>query len=269
MALAGLRKGTAHLKASSGGGKFSPYISWSDGDTKTVAFLTPLDEIAKVKIHNFVKIADENSQKGFRWGTFVCRKDPAFSDESNDTCPLCDLVGHKATEKHCAIAVELLAEPENSPHVQSLKVKTREGKKQDGTTQEYAQWGLVMQSFGNFFTWFSAFGQKYGGINDIAYDITRVGGDMKTTYPIIPLMNVPLPNFSEYNIPTLEDVIENLGSKEKYDAEMDSILGVEQSSYDSGPVSQEPSNEEMKTEFQKLKDSLPTEKLESYSGNAA
>lgn len=267
MALAGLRKGTDHLKASSGG-KFSPYISWSDGDTKTVAFLTPLEEVAKVRIHNFVKIADENSQKGFRWGTFVCRKDPAFTEESGGTCPLCDIVGHKATEKHCAIAIELEATTGNGPVVTSLGVKTREGKNKDGKTVEYPQWGLVMQSFGNFFNWFSSFGKKYGGINDIAFDITRVGDDKNTTYPIIPLMNIELPDFSQYNIPTLEDVIEQLGSKEKYDNELDNVKAVDQAGFDD-TYNSEPNNETMKTEFEKLKESLPTEKLHSYSGTTA
>jgi len=58
MALSGLRQGPRYLKPSSGK-SYTKYISWKDGDAKTIAFLTPAEEFAKVRLHNFVKVEDD------------------------------------------------------------------------------------------------------------------------------------------------------------------------------------------------------------------
>lgn len=250
MALAGVRQGTAALKPSGGGGKFVPFISWSDGDAKTVTFLTPADQIAKIKIHNFVKIPDD-SQKGFHWDTFMCRKDPAWLEESEGQCPLCDVVGHKPKDQNVAIAVELtpLVKPGTS-FVTGLEPVIRTFKKQDGTEGTAVQWGLVIQSFGNFFNYFAARAKKYGDITGIAYDISRIGNDKNTAYVIDALNNIELPNLTEYQIPTLLEVLESIGSAEKYERDLGDGTTVELSEYDSPGESPE----EVKTLFERLQE---------------
>lgn len=250
MALAGLRTGTENMKTTGGAGRFTPYISWSDGDAKTIAFLTPAESIAKVKIHNFVKINDD-SEKGFHWATFMCRKDPAWAEESNNQCPLCDIHGHKVKEQNVGIAVELnpITKP-GSAMVVGLEPVIKTFKKQDGTEGSTPQWGLVIQSFGNFWNYFYARAKKYGEITGVAYDISRVGNDKNTTYVIDALNNIEVPDLSEYNIPDLADVLESMGSVEKYESELGDGSGVELSEYD------KPESEDLETEFSKLKESL-------------
>ena len=264
MGLAGLRQGTQYLKQSSSGGKFTPFLSWKDGDAKTVTFTTPIEEVAKVKIHNFVKVPDD-SDRGFHWATFVCRKDPAFSEESGNTCELCDTVGHKPRELHVAIAVELdPVTKKGSPLVQQLNVTTRPYKREDGTEVEYPQWGLVMQGFKNFFGFLSAYGQKYGGINEVAFDITRMGNDKDTQYPMIPIQGIPLPNLDEFEIPTLEEVIEKLGSEEHYQQVSGIEPGSQTGEYGGSGESTPTTNTESRSKFQELASKLPGGQPETY-----
>ena len=221
MALAKLRKGTEFLVPSSGNSgnaKRPGFISWKDGDAKTVAFLTPIESIPIVRWHNFIKIPAPQSPQGFRYATFMCRKDPAWLEESEGHCYLCDIIGHKPDEKHVAVAIEL--EPiREGRKVVELKVKTRTYQRDDGTVTEYPQWGLVIQKLSNFFSYFSAWREKYDTeITEVAFDITRKGGDKTTTYPVFPIETAEIPDLSEFmdNIPTLEDILENLGSLEHY-----------------------------------------------------
>lgn len=259
MALAGLRTGTENMKTTGGAGRFTPFISWSDGDAKTIAFLTPAEQIAKVKIHNFVKIPDD-SQKGFHWATFMCRKDPAWAEESGNQCILCDTVGHKPKEQNVGIAVELnaITKP-GSAMVVGLEPVIKTFTRQDGTEGSTPQWGLVIQSFGNFWNYFYARAKKYGEIVGVAYDISRVGNDKTTTYVIDALNNIEVPDLSEYNIPELADVLESMGSAEKYASELGDGTEVEISEYDKPE-----SSEDLETEFSKLKADLGLG-VQSYS----
>lgn len=271
MALAGLRQGAQHLKPSSGGGgRYTSYLSWSDGEAKTILFTTPFEEVAKIKIHNFVKIPDDSKEKGFRNGTFMCRKDPAWLSESNGECYLCDVVGHKAVEKHVAIAVELEAVTKpGTTAIEELRVLTRSFTREDGTVVEYPQWGIIMQGFKNFFNYFSAFASKYGNINETAFDVTRIGGDEMTTYPIMAVPS-PIPDLTPFqeNIPTLVDVLEKMGSKEKYDTELVGADKFDQSSPYGNKSETKAADSKVHSKFEELQASLPGglgDKLESYS----
>lgn len=265
MGLAGLRQGVEYLKPSSGGGgRFTPYISWKENDVKTIAFVTPVEKIAKVKIHNFIKVPSDN-ERGFNWETFMCRKDPAWMNESNGECYICDVLGKKPQERHVAVAVELEVQMKpNQPVVLSAKVKTRNFKREDGTEIDYPVWGLVIQGFKNFYNYFTAFGQKYGSINHTIFDITRIGGDESTAYPITPLSGADVPDLSAYldQIPSIEELLEKLGSKEKYDTALVGAEEIDQTSdFDTTVVS----GDSMRTAFDDLRRELDLSKVESYS----
>lgn len=268
MGLSGLRQGPAYLKPSSGGGKFTPYISWSDGDAKTILFCSTVDEIAKVRIHNFVKVKSDND-RGFNYETFMCRKDPAWVEESSGECYLCDVLGHKAQERHCAIAVELDVQMKpNQPVVQSASVALKTFKRDDGTEVNYPQWGLIIQGYKNFFNYFTAFGAKYGSINQTMFDVSRVGGDEHTSYPIVALAGTDIPDLSPYEdqIPTLVEVLEKLGSKEKYDSQ---LIGAEEIEQTPDFTTQE-TGASLRTKFDELKETLPLDgSLESYGSLTA
>lgn len=259
MALAGLRQGREHLVQSSAGGRgrWTPFISWEDGDTKTIAFLTSADEIAKVKFHNYVKVPADN-QRGFNYSAFMCRKDPAWAEESGNTCQLCDVIGHKPTERHVALAVEL--EPVGDQKSKEFVVRTRLHKREDGTEVEYPQYGLVAQAFGNFYNYFSTYAEREGDITGVVFDIARKGNDTKTAYPVFVINNATISGLEDHEFPTLEEVLTDMGSQEKYDRDLNGVEpGSQEQKYVDSYAPEEATssgNERSRTKFEELKSSL-------------
>lgn len=273
MGLAGLRQGPAYLKPSAGGNrKFVPFVAWKDGQSKTVLFTTPIEEVSKVKMHKFIKVPADN-EDGFRNEHFMCRKDPAWLDESGGECFICDILGKKPAEPHVAIAVELDAGVPTAPGVTTLTVATKTFKREDGTEVVYPQWGLVQQSFGNFFNYLTAFGQKWGGINHTAFDVSRNGNDKNTSYVFMPLVGSDLPDVNGFDEPVqdLVSLLEEMGSVEKY-ALLDGSEKLDQSSKfgnDDTYAPTENTNDAILTKFEQLKAGLPADKqdkVESFAG---
>jgi hypothetical protein len=221
-----------------------------------------MEGVPLVKWHNYIKIPTPGGQKDFRYATFMCRKDPAWAEESGNQCYLCDIIGHKPDEKHVAVAVEL--EPiRTGRKVTELKVKTRQYTRDDGSVVEYPQWGLVIQKLSNFFSYFSAWREKYDTeITEVAFDITRKGGDKSTTYPVFPIETADIPDLSEFEdkIPSLEDVLENLGSLEHY-AE---LQGIEPGSQESPFANEDAVNEGRLVDEERARESNVSSKLTKF-----
>jgi len=219
------RKGTDLIKQSAenkgGKRKFTRNIYWKPGDVKTIAFLTAAEEIPKVRLHQMVRIPDDRFESGIRYETFLCKKDPSMSDESGGECELCDRVEHDAVERFVALAVEL--EPiKEGKRVTGLEVMHDTVTKDDGEEVKYPRWGIIIQASKNFFSYFAAYAESQGDIREVAWTIEREGGSTDTKYHQYIVTNGPrvveLPDLSEMmeNIPALEDLLEEMGSEEKY-----------------------------------------------------
>jgi hypothetical protein len=213
MALAGLRKGTDEIKKAekSSGGKYTSFIGWKDGDTKLVYFVTPAEEIPKLKLHSFVEFPTDD---GTRYDTLVCRKDPAFRDESNNTCELCDRVGHTPTEKFVALAVELEA-VKDGKKIKGVTPLMRSYEDRDGNEVEVPQVGLVIQASRNFFAPFVAW-ESRKDLEETSFEVQREGASTDTKYYFFPVDAKP--DLDDLEIPDLLDVIENMGSEGKYES---------------------------------------------------
>lgn len=162
-----------------------------------------------------MRVPDDRFEKGFRYDTFLCRKDPSMAEESGGYCELCDRVGAKADEKFVALAIELEAVKEGK-RVKELKVAYDSvTNKESGETVEYPRWGIVIQASKNFFSYLAAYHENTGDIRDVAWDILREGDSTDTKYHQFPLPT-PLPDLSKLEIPSLDDLLENMGSDEKY-----------------------------------------------------
>lgn len=219
------QKGTALIKEAaerkSTSRRFTPNIFWRAGDVKTIAFLTPADEIPKVLLHQMVPIPDDRFDSGVRYENIVCKKDPSMVEEFGGACELCDTLKHQPAERFVALAVEL--DPvKDGKKVTALRVKTNRGKNKDGVEQDYPQWGIVIQAAKNFFSYFGAYGDNGGDIREVAWEIQREGASTDTKYHPFIVMNgpnaVPLPDLSKIvdDIPTLDDLLENMASDAKY-----------------------------------------------------
>lgn len=259
------RKGVEEIKRDAerkpGKRKWTPSIYWKTGDIKTIAFLTSADEAPKVRLHQMVKVPDDTRTSGVRYETVICKKDPAMVEDFNGECPLCDKVGHGAAERYVALAIELEPTREGK-RTKSLAVKTNAAEDKDGNTVDYPQWGLVIQASSNFFSYFAAYHESTGDIRDVAWEIHREGSSSKTKYHPFIVMNgtnaVPLPDLSEIvdSIPSLDDLLEEMASPEKY-AELEALPAGSQPSF--GNDSKAPTDDGLmpsgnrETEFAKIR----------------
>lgn len=215
-----LIKATAESK--SGKRRFTKNIYWKAGDIRTVAFVTGADEIPKVRLHQMVRIPDDKMDSGYRYETFLCRKDPSMIDESGGECELCDRVDVDPVERFIALAIEL--EPiKDGKRVKEVKVKYDTVKRDDGTEVEYPRWGVIIQGAKNFFSYFVAYDEASGDIREVAWEIQRDGEGVGTKYHPFAVMNgknvVDLPDLTEVidNIPSLMELLEEMGTPEKYE----------------------------------------------------
>ncbi len=271
MASRTFQKGTDLIKEAAeskkgSGGRFTPSIYWKPGDVRTVAFLTEASEIPKVLVHQMVQVPDDSFEKGFRYENIICKKDPSMVEEFEGRCELCDDVKTDPTERFIALAVEL--EPiKEGKRVTSLKVKTNRAKNREGIEQDYPQWGLIMQASSNFFAYYANYADTGSDIREIAWEIHREGGGRDTKYHPYIVMNgptaVPLPDLSELveNIPSLDDLLEQMASEEKY-AE---VVDLEPGSQPSFGDKRKPSNDggtipsgDRQTEFERIKEEVHT-----------
>lgn len=207
--------------------RFTPNIYWKAGDVRTIAWLTEAGDIPKVLLHQMVPVPDDRFDSGVRYENIICKKDPSMVEEFGGACELCDNLKHNPAERFVALAVEL--DPiKDGKRVTGLKVKTNRAKNKDGIEQDYPQWGLVIQASKNFFSYFAAYADSSGDIRDVAWEIQREGASTDTKYHPFIVMNgpnaVPLPDLSKIveDIPSLDDLLENMASDEKY-AVVDSI----------------------------------------------
>jgi hypothetical protein len=173
-----------------------------------------------------VRIPDDSRDSGFRYETFLCKKDPSMAEEYEGKCELCDRVEHDAAERFVALAVELEV-VRDGKKVKEVKVKydSVPRKKDDGTEEvvDYPRWGLVIQAAKNFFSFYAAYDESTGDIRDVAWEVVREGGGTDTKYHSFVLMKdaksaADLPDLSDIvdAIPSLDDLLEEMGSEEKY-----------------------------------------------------
>jgi hypothetical protein len=161
-----------------------PFISWRPGGVRWLYFLTPLEEIAQVRLHSYVRQLREGHE---RWLTFMCRKDPAWLPESGGSCDLCDRIGHLARERFVALAVELEAEHKTlAKGVLGRKIvrvfpRTREVLDEEGTKVNQPRIGLVAQAAYNFFRPLAAL-HLTDPLEEHTFEILREGKGKQTRF---------------------------------------------------------------------------------------
>lgn len=263
MALTGLRQGREYLKETQRKGRWTPFIYWKDKQTKTITFLSSADEVAQVLMHTYVKIPADN-EAGFIPENFMCRKDPAWAEESGNYCQLCDEIGHKPTVRHVAVGVEL--EPVGGEKSKQFRVVTVKRDREDGTTVEYPKWGLIVQAYNNFFNYFSTFAEREGDIVGHVFDVARKGNDTKTAYPVFPIANAEIQGLEDVEAPSVLEIMNDMGSQEKYDRLLGSVEAGSQDQFEESFAPEEAStegNEQARTKFEQLRNALQDDKKQN------
>jgi len=229
------KKGSELIKQKSQGGgtggtrapranDFTPFFSLKDGEETFLQFFTDIEEVPVVTLHRFVKVAweKENGEiaKGYR--DFACRKMDAW-DDGDGTCVLCDELGHVPKENFAGVAV--LLDPVYNPEattqrisdIQSFKVRGNEYTTKDGTSLFYPEYVVVFQAAQNFWDQFRIHNTQIGPITANPWKIIRDGADQTTMYHAYEVDKAQPVDFGEISIPSIEDILVNLGSKERYD----------------------------------------------------
>lgn len=154
------------------------YISWKDGETKIVRFLT--NEVISASIADRV-ITNDGKTKDFlideSRGDFVAKYGGKSREYGTGT-----LIEPKITKKGVAVAV-LRAEqadptnPARRERSDLLIVVENQGQQYQGRS-----FGIIKQGIGNFWKPLMAVAARFDGLCDRDWAITRVGGDKDTTY---------------------------------------------------------------------------------------
>lgn len=271
--MATFRTGTDEIRktADSKGGarRFTPNIYWNDGDIRTVVFTTGAEEIPKVRLHQMVRIPDDKFERGYRFETFLCHKDPSMVEHTGGECVLCDHIGHQASEKFVALAVELEAIKEGK-RTKELVVKYNTVKREDNTEVDYPRWGVVIQGAKNFFSTLAAYDDARGDIREVAFEIQREGATISTKYHFYAEAGIDLPDLTEVLevMPDLFELLEEWGSDDQY-AKLEGVEPGSQPTFgdrnsSDSKVTTNGSSNDRKTAFAAIKEKVESGAVESY-----
>ena len=172
-------------KNSGGGGGYLNYFGWKDGDRKIIRFLT--DEVITCDWYDFVVTRDGKNAGSFPnplqvgYEEDFVRKYGGLTKKDNQLVPA---VAHERT-----VGVAVLREErpvtrdgqsrtEVTDAIQELEIS--------GTKYDSHFFGVVGQSYRNFWATVVGYFSRYGTICDRDYEITRVGTGTDTQYTIIP-----------------------------------------------------------------------------------
>ena len=209
---------------------FVPFFNLKKGEIAFVQFKTAITEDTppSFPFHRFVKVKrkDKDGKLVDGYADFACRKNAAWEDENpNLACVLCDEMGHEAEEKFAGIAV--LLEPEYKKgsvkktlsDIASFNIQGRTAENREGDDVFYPDYQIVWQGKKNFWGPLVQADSNYGEIHTTPYSIMRIGDSTDTTYQFSAITHAAPIDWSPYEegIPAIMDVIEGLGSKERYD----------------------------------------------------
>ena len=225
------QKGSSLIKQKSQGGgsgrtratDFVPFLSLKDGEEAFLQFFTDIDDVILASIHRYVRVSYERDgevKQGYR--DFVCRKMDAWED-SDGSCVLCDKLGHVPKENFAAVAVLLDPVYESSSStkrisdIKSFEVRGSEYTTKDGNSIFYPEYVIVFQAAQNFWQQFTSHNDQIGPITANPWKVIREGADQSTTYLGYEVDKAEIVDYRDMNIPSIQELLESLGSKERYD----------------------------------------------------
>ena len=236
------KTGRKLLYEKNGGGGFQrdfvPFFSLKDsGDSAYLQFLTGPEDIALVEIHRFVKVKyldnDGKLSEGRR--DFVARVDGLFDDgDGTDWTKVMEEIGHEADEKFAGVAVKLepifKGETQRVGDIRKMYVAGRWVGSEE--RRFYPDYEIVWMAAGNFWRRLDSYDQEIGSVTDQPFKVVREGEKTETEYMFYAVKDVPIyvpaddegdaeetevTDWGNFNIPSVQDVLEMLGSHERYE----------------------------------------------------
>jgi len=202
---------------------FVPFLSLKDGEEAFLQFFTDIDEVPLVSLHRYVKVSwEQNGETKTGYRDFACRKMDAW-DDGDGSCILCDKIGHVPKENFAAVAVLLdpvydsSASTKRISDIASFNIRGNEYTTKDGTEIFFPEYVVVFQAAQNFWQQFTSHSDQIGPITANPWKIIREGADQSTTYHGYEVDKAELIDYRDINIPSINEILEGLGSKERYE----------------------------------------------------
>lgn len=201
------RRGAAAIEeaaASKGGGNFSPFcpeIFWKSADEKKyVLVLTPIDEVTRVDVHDFIPIEYEksNGETYTRNESFLSRKDSAIGEDFDK---IEDELGRPSKTRVMGVAVELepvmeTVKGRKRPTSFTVATKEYQRKTDDGEeTVEQPLIGVISQSSQLMWSPLSSMDASQGPLEELPLEVIRRipgGKASNTSYEFIPFREIPV-----------------------------------------------------------------------------
>lgn len=204
------RKGGAAIlsnppRANTGSPDGSPrpqFLQWAQDEKKFIQFLTPLEEIPRVKMHQFI-ITGTRDDGSFIYNDFVSRRDAGLDGEEGYD-PIWTRFGMQPRDRCVATAAALEPIRDSEGKVTSWDIASKTTRKGESIPEI----GLIIQHPANFFSWLATYESDTGNaIQDRVFTVTRRGEGINTRYDFIATDFPPLdpavlaegaPNIDEY-----------------------------------------------------------------------
>lgn len=212
------RKGSAGIEASknaSGGGDYTPMLTWKAGEKRYIKFLTPFEEIPTVDFHNFMIVDYSDNNKPI-YRSFISPQDPgALGPEGYD--PIKTKFGLMPKKRQIAVAVELepvyKAGKGSKKEITDWTVAQREYTNKDDEEVTVPNVGLIVQSH-IFFGPLAVYAEDTD-VEDYVWEVVRSGGDQNTTYVFRERGDAPEVELDDDNVPDLDAYLSDLASEER------------------------------------------------------
>ena len=186
--MASFRRGAEAIQAATkntGSGKFTPVFKFEEGETKYVQFLTSIEDVPTVLMHQFI-IVGHREDGNPKYERFISRRDPAL-DGAEGYDELIDRFGSNPSQRCIALAVELEPQFEKKGTKKVLAgfdVAMREYTDSEGNEKEVPNVALVIESPYTLYTHLTAF-SDLEPIEDVIFGVKVTGKGKDKTYTLM------------------------------------------------------------------------------------
>ena len=187
------------------------FVQWDQEEKKFIQFVTPLEEIPRVKMHQFI-ITGQRDDGSFIYNDFVSRRDAAL-DGPDGYDPIWTRFDMPPRDRCVAAAVALEPVRDKEGKIAGWEIATKTNRRGE-TIPEV---GLIIQHPANFFSWLATFESDTGAsIQDCVFSITRRGEGINTRYDFIKTDFPPVdPDEYQEFVPSIDEYLSYLADENR------------------------------------------------------
>lgn len=202
---------TPTTESNANSGPRPQFVQWAQEEKKFIQFVTPLEEIPRVKMHQFIITGNRDDGSPI-YNDFVSRRDAGIDGE-NGYDPIWTRFDLVPKDRCVAVAAALSPQRDSSGKIAGWDIATKTTRKGDVVPEI----GLIIQHPANFFSWLATFESDTGSaIQDCIFSVTRRGEKISTRYEFIKTDFSPV-DLSEYSetMPNIDEYLNHLADENR------------------------------------------------------